>query len=183
MWVPIGESLQRSKFFSSRAYASLQAGKAMISTLASLTSAKPMTPLTGLLLGNFSPVWDFLQRCYSSSLIKDLHDNTMCAMQAEKGRQGSWFQVSTGFKQGNVNAPLFFNVFLDSICRYIESKAGELGLRLPYNIDGHLTGRRRPNGSMSCCMLMIWSSLGRAVSRCGQCLRLCTKHWRTGVCR
>ena len=39
----------------------------MISTLASLTSAKPMTPLTGLLLGNFSAVWDFLQRCYSSS--------------------------------------------------------------------------------------------------------------------
>ena len=50
-------------------------------------------------------------------VIKDLHDNTMCAMQADKGRQGSWFQVSTGFKQGDVNAPLFFNVFLDSICR------------------------------------------------------------------
>ena len=40
----------------SRAYASLQAGQAMISTFASLTSAKPMTPLTGLLLGNFSAV-------------------------------------------------------------------------------------------------------------------------------
>ena len=87
-------------------------------------------------------------------LIKDLHDNTMCAMQADKGRQGSWFQVSTGFKQGDVNAPLFFNVFLDSICRYIESKAGELGLRLAYNIDGHLTGRRRPNGSMPCWILL-----------------------------
>ena len=87
-------------------------------------------------------------------LIKDLHDNTMCAMQVDKGRQGSWFQVSTGFKQGDVNAPLFFNVFLDSICRYIESKAGELGLRLAYNIDGHLTGRRRPNGSMPCWCLL-----------------------------
>ena len=40
-------------------------------------------------------------------LIKDLHDNAMCAMQAGKGRQGSWLQVSKGFKQGDVNAPLF----------------------------------------------------------------------------
>ena len=52
-------------------------------------------------------------------LLKDLHDSTVCAMQADKGRQDNWFQVSTGFEQGNVNAPLFFNVFLDSICRYI----------------------------------------------------------------
>ena len=33
-------------------------------------------------------------------LITKRHDNTMSAMQADKGRQGSWFQVSTGFKQG-----------------------------------------------------------------------------------
>ena len=57
-------------------------------------------------------------------------------------RQGSYFQVFTGFKQGDVNAPLFFNIFLDSIRRYIESKAGKIGSNLTYNIDGHLTGRR-----------------------------------------
>ena len=87
-------------------------------------------------------------------LIKDLHTNTTCAMQADKDKQGSWFQVSTGFKQGDVNAPLFFNIFLDSICRYIESKADELGFSLAYNIDGHLTGRRKPNGRMPCWMLL-----------------------------
>ena len=81
-------------------------------------------------------------------LIKDLHDNTTCALQADQGRQDSWFQVSTGFKQGDVNAPLFFNIFLDSICSYVEATAGELGLTLAYNIDGHLTGRRKPNGNM-----------------------------------
>ena len=48
-------------------------------------------------------------------LIKGPHDNTTCAMQADKERQGSWFQVSTGFKQGDVNAPLCFDIFLDSI--------------------------------------------------------------------
>ena len=59
-------------------------------------------------------------------LITDLHKDTMCAMQADKSKPASWFQVSTGFKQGDVNAPLFFNVFLDSICRYIQSKIGDL---------------------------------------------------------
>ena len=42
-----------------------------------------------------------------------------------------------------MNAPLFFDVFLDSICMYIESKAGELGFKLAYNIDGHHTGRQK----------------------------------------
>jgi len=45
-------------------------------------------------------------------------------------------------KQGDVNAPIFFNIFLDSTCRYIKSKAGDLGLKLTNNIDGHMTGRR-----------------------------------------
>ena len=71
-------------------------------------------------------------------LMKDLHDNTIYALQADQGRQDSWFQVSTGFKQGDVNAPLFFNIFLDSICRYVEAAAGELGPMLAYNIDGHI---------------------------------------------
>ena len=97
-------------------------------------------------------------------LIRDLHDNTVCAMQAGKGRQDSWFQVSTGFKQGDVNAPLFFNVFLDSICRYIESKAGELDLRLAYDIDGHLTGEGQmvvcPAG-FCCCGVHVFVCMAR----------------------
>lgn len=47
-------------------------------------------------------------------LIKDLHDDTACATQAED-KQSNWFQVFTGFKQGDVNAPMFFDIFLDSI--------------------------------------------------------------------
>ena len=83
-------------------------------------------------------------------LITDLHKDTMCAMQEDKNKPASWSQVSTGFRQGDVNAPLFFNVFLDSICSYIQSKVGELGFKLGYNIDGHLTGRRKPNRSQPC---------------------------------
>ena len=114
-------------------------------------------------------------------LIKDLHTNTTCAMQADKDKQGSWFQVSTGFKQGDVNAPLFFNILLDSICRYIESKADELGFSLAYNIDGHLTGRRKPNGRMPC--WTTWLSLRRTVNSCRQSLQRCIKPCRTGECK
>ena len=67
------------------------------------------------------------------------------------------------------------SIFLDSICRYIESKEGELGFNLAYNIDGHLTGRRKPNGSMPCWILLYaatWLSLRRTVSNCKQFLQL-----------
>ena len=55
--------------------------------------------------------------------------------------------------QGNVNTPICFNVFLDSICKYVQSKFADLGSQLHYNIDGHLTGRRKPNGSQPCWIL------------------------------
>ena len=49
---------------------------------------------------------------------------------------------------------LYSSTFLDCICRYIESKADELGFSLAYNIDGHLNGRRKPNGRMPCWILL-----------------------------
>ena len=62
-------------------------------------------------------------------LAKKLHDNTTCAIGADKGGQGSWFQVSTAFNRGNVNAPLSFTACLESIRSYIAAKTGErLGL-------------------------------------------------------
>ena len=34
-------------------------------------------------------------------------------------------KFSTDYEQGDVNAPLLFNVSLDSICRFIECKLGD----------------------------------------------------------
>ena len=68
-------------------------------------------------------------------LIQDLHTDTTCALQADKDKKGSWFQVSTGFKQGDVNAPSLFKIFQDSIRRYIESKADQLGFNLAYHYE------------------------------------------------
>ena len=44
-------------------------------------------------------------------LIQDLHRGTTCAMQSDCSRPENWFEVATGFKQGDVNAPLLFNVY------------------------------------------------------------------------
>ena len=74
-------------------------------------------------------------------------------MQHDRDKLDDWFQISTGFMQGDMNAPFFFNIFLVSMCSYIESKLGDLGFRLAYNIDRHLTGRRRPKGSQPCHIL------------------------------
>ena len=76
-------------------------------------------------------------------VIQDLHRDTRCALQADKDEQGRWSQVFTGFKQGDVNAFLILSILLDSVYIYTETKADQLGFNLPYNIDGHLTGRRK----------------------------------------
>ena len=56
-----------------------------------------------------------------------------------KGKQGSWFQTPTGFKQGVVTALFFLNIFLDSNRKYIEAKASKLGFNLAHNADSHST--------------------------------------------
>ena len=45
------------------------------------------------------------------------------------------------------------------ICRFVEAVAGELGLTLAYNIDGHITGRRKPNGSMPFWILLYANNM------------------------
>lgn len=88
------------------------------------------------------------------ALLKDLHEGTECAMQSDCTGSQSWFPVSTGFKQGDVNAPMLFNVFLDSICRCIERRVCHMGINVGYNIDGHLTRCNRPASSFSCWIIL-----------------------------
>ena len=60
-------------------------------------------------------------------LLRDLHE---CAMQTDHKGSQSWFEVSTGFKQGDVNAPMLLNAFLDSIFRRIEHRVRHVGMLL-----------------------------------------------------
>jgi len=65
-------------------------------------------------------------------LIQDLHQGTTCAMQADHSRPDSWFDVITGFKQGDVNAPLLFNIYIDTIVRVFEPLVSHLGITWQY---------------------------------------------------
>ncbi len=87
-------------------------------------------------------------------LLRDLHEGTECAMQTDHKGSKSWFEVSTGFKQGDVNAPMLFNVFLDSICRRIEHRVHHLGINVGYSLDGHLTECKRPTQSEACWIIL-----------------------------
>ncbi len=87
-------------------------------------------------------------------LLRDLHEGTECAMQSDHDGSHSWFEVSTGFKQGDVNAPMLFNVFLDSICRCIERRVCHLGVNAGYSSDGHLTECKRPANNMFCWIIL-----------------------------
>ncbi|EIE23429.1 hypothetical protein COCSUDRAFT_33070 [Coccomyxa subellipsoidea C-169] len=53
-------------------------------------------------------------------LIENLHLGTTYDMQSDSGRAENWFSVATGFKQGDVNAPLLFNVYIDTIVRVFQ---------------------------------------------------------------
>ena len=48
-----------------------------------------------------------LARC--QRLLQLLHSQALCAVKGDHLQTGSWFEVCTGFKQGDVNAPMLFN--------------------------------------------------------------------------
>ena len=74
-------------------------------------------------------------------------------MQTDNDTPAICSQIVNGFKQGNVNAPSFLienPIGLDRICRFMESKLGDLGFQSAYNIANHLPGRKNPYGSQQC---------------------------------
>ena len=72
------------------------------------------------------------------ALLRDLHKDTQCAMRGDHKSAGSWFEVQTGFKQGDVNAPMLFNLFIDTVVRCLQPKLMQSGVRFMYRMDGHL---------------------------------------------
>ncbi|BDA47039.1 probable craniofacial development protein 2 at N-terminal half [Coccomyxa sp. Obi] len=80
-------------------------------------------------------------------LIQDLHEGTTCAMQADHRHPDSWFDVATGFKQGDVNAPLLFNIYIDTVVRAFEPLVRHLGITWQYKLDGNLRECKNPTAS------------------------------------
>ena len=46
-----------------------------------------------------------------------------------------------------MNAPLLFNVYIDTIVRVFEPLIRHLGVKWSYKIDGHITECRKPDTS------------------------------------
>ena len=72
------------------------------------------------------------------SLLRDLHTDTECAIKGDHKAKDSWFEVRTGFKQGDVNAPLLFNLFIDTVVRCLMPLLQQSGVTFVYKMDGQL---------------------------------------------
>ena len=72
------------------------------------------------------------------ALLRDLHQGTSSALRGDHKSQSSWFEVKTGFKQGDVNAPMLFNLFIDTVMRCLEPLLRQSGIKFVYKIDGQL---------------------------------------------
>lgn len=72
------------------------------------------------------------------ALLKDLHSDTYCALKGNHKASDSWFQFRTGLRQGDVNAPMLFNLFIDTVVRCLEPLLRQSGVRFVYMLDGQL---------------------------------------------
>ena len=77
------------------------------------------------------------------ALIKNLHDSHRCVVRAEQ-MQSEWFSVSTGVKQGDVLAPMLFNLYMDTIVQQLLPQLQAMGASIWYSLDGQLTEARHP---------------------------------------
>ena len=71
-------------------------------------------------------------------MLRCLHANTETCVRTSAG-DSDWFHVDTGLRQGGVEAPLLFNLFLDTAVREVHPILQQLGVKIHYRIDGHLT--------------------------------------------
>ena len=80
--------------------------------------------------------------CKLVRILKSLHERTKGAVRAY-GKVSSEFDVTTGVRQGDVLAPVLFNLFLDAVIAATLSKHHGSGIRMLYDLDGPLVGNRK----------------------------------------
>ena len=59
------------------------------------------------------------------------------------GRVSSDFDVTTGVRQGDVLAPVLFNLFFDTVIAVAQLAHPSSGVRMLFNLDGPLVGGRK----------------------------------------
>jgi len=75
-------------------------------------------------------------------ILQALHHDTKGAVRAY-GRLSEEFPISTGVRQGDVLAPVLFNLFFDAIVAATLKHHPEAGLKVLYNIGDPLVGSRK----------------------------------------
>lgn len=83
-------------------------------------------------------------------LLRDLHENTQSALRGNHKHADGWFAATNGLKQGDVNAPVLFNLFFDTVIRAMQPLLQQAGVHLLYRIDGNLQECKRKSFEFSC---------------------------------
>ena len=96
---------------------------------------------------NREALWSVLESKYQLPgklvrILRALHHNTKGAIRAY-GQTSNEFTISTGVRQGDVLAPVLFNLFFDAIIAATITRHPDVGFRVMYNIGDPLVGSRR----------------------------------------
>ena len=96
---------------------------------------------------NREAMWEVLERRYHVPskilrIIRVLHDGTVGAVRAD-GKLSAEFEITTGVRQGDVLAPVLFNLYFDAFVAATMFKYPGAGVKLLHDLEGPLVGNRR----------------------------------------
>ena len=91
---------------------------------------------------NRNALWEVLRRSYNLpskiiNIIKALHDGTQKLVRY-KSQTSEEFTINLEVKQGNVLAPLLFNLFLNAVTNSALKTHKQIGRKILYNIKAPL---------------------------------------------
>ena len=97
---------------------------------------------------NRSVLWEILKKRYHLpnkfvSILKAFHERIV-GMVLVAGKLSAKFNIENGVRQGDVLAPVLFNLFLDALLSIVESRIQGCGVVMVYNLDEfRLVGSRK----------------------------------------
>ena len=96
---------------------------------------------------NREALWAVLEKKYLLPgkvvrILRALHQGTKRAVRAH-GKVSGEFYITTGVRQGDVLAPVLFNLFLDTVIAATMATYPNAGMRMLYSLEDPLVGSRK----------------------------------------